>query len=148
MLHTLRDQVDDALGHCRPCHSGLPALLEAQGVAAALAAQYAIRTPVHLTSDGLERHPIEIEAAVYFCVLEALQNAAKYANATRIDVALGQHANVVTFEVRDDGGGFDMATDGNGTGSGHARPPRRCSAGTRRSSPRRGWARSSADVFP
>ena len=49
-------------------------------------------------------------------MLEALQNAAKYANAARIDVSLAQHANVVTFEVRDDGDGFDIATDGNGTG--------------------------------
>jgi signal transduction histidine kinase len=118
MLLALRDQVDDALDTLQALSLGVyPPLLEEQGIAAALAAQYTRSgLPVHLEADGVQRHPIEIEAAVYFCVLEALQNAAKYAQARRIDVSLAEHEHVVTFEVRDDGMGFDTAGRSSGSG--------------------------------
>ncbi len=118
MLVALREQADDALETLQSLSLGVyPPLLEDQGIAAALAAQY-MRThlPVHLATPDIGRYPIEIEAAVYFCVLEALQNAAKYADADRIDVILAEEDHAVTFEVRDDGSGFDTAADGNGTG--------------------------------
>ena len=44
--------------------------------------------PTTLDADGVGRYPQEMEAAVYFCVLEALQNVAKYAGATRAEVRL------------------------------------------------------------
>ena len=92
-------------------------LLEQQGIAAALAAQYTTGgLPVRMQSDGLGRHPIEIEAAVYFCVLEALQNAAKYAQANAIEIHLGQTDGAITFSVVDDGMGFDAGENGAGTG--------------------------------
>jgi signal transduction histidine kinase len=94
-----------------------PPLLEERGVAAALQSQFAGGDlPVQFDADGLARHTIEIEAAVYFCVLEALQNAAKYAGATRIDVRLRDDGDVVTFEIRDDGAGFATSAGGAGTG--------------------------------
>src|SRR5262249_50869295 len=58
----------------------------------------------------------EVEAAVYFCVLEALQNAAKYAQAQRARVTLGQDGHALTFTVGDDGRGFNQATTPMGTG--------------------------------
>jgi signal transduction histidine kinase len=62
---------------------------------------------VSVDATGVGRHPSEVEAAVYFCCLEALQNAAKHAaGATVVVIALADNS-VLRFEVRDDGAGFD-----------------------------------------
>jgi signal transduction histidine kinase len=53
---------------------------------------------------------------VYFCVLEALQNAAKYARASRIEVRLSADDGELSFVVEDDGRGFDPATTPRGSG--------------------------------
>ncbi len=118
MLAEIRGEIDAALDTLRSLSLGIyPPLLEAQGLAAALAAQY-VRTnlPVRLEADGLGRYPIDIEAAVYFSALEALQNAAKYARATRIAITLREQAGALTFSVDDDGVGFEPAGTGTGTG--------------------------------
>jgi signal transduction histidine kinase len=118
MLEELRGQIDLALDTLNALSLGIyPPLLEEQGIAAALAAQY-IRTtlPVHLDAEGLRRYPIETEAAVYFCCLEALQNAAKYSDATRIDVRLHDRGGQIVFEVADDGVGFDPGSTPTGSG--------------------------------
>jgi signal transduction histidine kinase len=52
---------------------------------------------------------------VYFSCLEALQNAAKYAQATSATVRLTTHDGLV-FEIRDDGRGFDPSSTSLGTG--------------------------------
>ena len=57
-----------------------------------------------------------MEAAIYFCCLEALQNVAKYADASSARVRLAGGARTVTFEVTDDGSGFDPARTALGTG--------------------------------
>jgi signal transduction histidine kinase len=57
-----------------------------------------------------------VEAAVYFCCLEALQNVAKYAAATRAWIRLTQDAGTLRFEVGDDGAGFDTSVTSFGTG--------------------------------
>jgi signal transduction histidine kinase len=69
-----------------------------------------------VAAEGVGRYPQDLEAAVYFCVLEALQNVAKYAGATRADVRLAGSGHELTFEVADDGAGFDQGTRGYGTG--------------------------------
>jgi signal transduction histidine kinase len=53
---------------------------------------------------------------VYFCVLEALQNIAKYAQASRVIIRLREEEGGLAFEVRDDGAGFDPTARGLGTG--------------------------------
>jgi signal transduction histidine kinase len=53
---------------------------------------------------------------VYFCVLEALQNVAKYAQARQARVTLGHDGGALTFTVGDDGRGFDQAATPMGTG--------------------------------
>ena len=94
-----------------------PPLLEEQGIAAALAAQYARSDlPVRLETDGLARYPIELEAAVYFCTLEALQNAAKYSHAAAISIGLRERDGSLEFDVEDDGIGFVVSENGGGTG--------------------------------
>jgi signal transduction histidine kinase len=72
--------------------------------------------PVTVEADGLGRYPQEAEAAVYFCVLEALQNVAKYAAASRAVVRLAGSADALEFSVTDDGAGFDTGSAGYGTG--------------------------------
>jgi signal transduction histidine kinase len=53
---------------------------------------------------------------VYFCVLEALQNAAKYAEASRVEVRLWRDDGDLRFAVADDGRGFDPSRTPKGTG--------------------------------
>ena len=72
--------------------------------------------PVVIEPDGVGRYLPQIESAVYFSVLEALQNIAKYAKATCATVRLSHGQERLTFEVTDDGRGFDTARTGFGTG--------------------------------
>ena len=88
-----------------------------RGLVEALGAQ-ARRSPVPVTiePDGLGRYGPEVEAGVYFSVLEALQNVAKYAEASSARVLLEGANGEVRFEVCDDGRGFDPADTRLGTG--------------------------------
>jgi signal transduction histidine kinase len=118
MLEEIQGEVDAALDTLRSLALGIyPPLLEEEGIAAALAAQYVRSSlPVRMEADGIGRYPIELEAAIYFCALEALQNATKYANATAITIAFREHDGALEFSVADDGGGFDPGSNGMGTG--------------------------------
>ena len=118
MIQEIGGEVDAALDTLRSLALGIyPPLLEEQGIAAALAAQYTrSELPVRMETDGIGRYPIELEAAVYFCTLEALQNAAKYARATSISIAFRERDDALEFSVTDDGVGFSTETNGSGTG--------------------------------
>src|SRR5205823_4537029 len=109
LLGKLQGQATEALDDLRDLARGIyPPLLADQGLAAALAAQARKAPfPVEVQSDGIDRYPQEAEAAVYFCCLEALQNVAKYAGATKATVRLRADGEGVSFEVTDDGRGFD-----------------------------------------
>jgi signal transduction histidine kinase len=118
MLEEIGGEIDAALDTLRALALGIyPPLLEEQGIGPALAAQY-VRSglPVRMEADGTGRYPIEIEAAVYFAALEALQNAAKYAHANEITIAIAPEDGAIRFSVRDDGVGFDPAATGEGSG--------------------------------
>ena len=69
-----------------------------------------------MASDGIGRYPIELEAAVYFCTLEALQNAAKYAHASAITISFRELDGALEFSVVDDGVGFDPTSRPAGSG--------------------------------
>jgi signal transduction histidine kinase len=69
-----------------------------------------------VAADGLGRYPREVEAAVYFCCLEALQNATKHSEASGVVVRLSAEDGELRFEVEDDGVGFDPRRTGQGTG--------------------------------
>jgi signal transduction histidine kinase len=89
-----------------------------KGLAAALESQARKATlPVSVDADGVGRYPQETEAAVYFCVLEALQNIQKYARATRATVSVSGRDGQLTFEVGDDGIGFNPAAQRKGSGT-------------------------------
>jgi signal transduction histidine kinase len=107
-----------ALENLRDLARGIyPPLLAEQGLAAALEAQAEMSpVPVTLAADGLRRYPQETEAAVYFCVLEALQNVAKYAGASGAAVTLASANDALEFSVADDGSGFDTGSGPAGSG--------------------------------
>src|SRR6266700_1537325 len=112
LLAELRQDAAGAVEDLRDLARGIyPPLLASMGLVAALEAQ-ARKAPVptSVTADGVERYPQDMEAAVYFCVLEALQNVAKYAGATRAEVRLAASGQDLEFEVTDDGAGFDPAS--------------------------------------
>ena len=118
MLELLQAEAADALEDLGDLARGIyPPLLADQGLPAALEAQ-ARKSPVPVTveADGIERFPQDIEAAVYFCCLEALQNIAKYAGALRATVILTDGAGELAFQIADDGVGFDAHASGYGTG--------------------------------
>jgi len=72
--------------------------------------------PTTVEADGIARYPQDLEAAVYFCTLEALQNVAKYAQASSAAVRLRRNDGTLEFEVEDDGRGFDRSTASLGSG--------------------------------
>jgi signal transduction histidine kinase len=117
-LERLRVEANDALENLRDLARGIyPPVLVDQGLVPALTAQARKSTvPVEVQADGVGRYPQEVEAAVYFVTLEALQNVAKYANARKAVVTLEQQNGRLRFTVEDDGVGFnaDKTKSGNG----------------------------------
>ena len=63
-----------------------------------------------VTTREVGRYPDVVESAVYFCVLEALQNVVKHAAGVhRVRITLDGGGERLTFSVRDDGLGFGDA---------------------------------------
>jgi signal transduction histidine kinase len=118
-LRDLSEETNVALATLLDLASGIyPAELEESGIGPALATQgRTAGVPIVIDVDGVGRLPIEIEAAIYFVCLEAMQNAAKYAHATELRVALAREGDGIAFSVRDDGVGFDTTTSAS-TGTG------------------------------
>ncbi|HVF31950.1 MAG TPA: sensor histidine kinase [Acidimicrobiales bacterium] len=118
MLDQLHAMVKDTVAEVRNLAHGIyPPLLVGSGLAPALRAA-ATLSPLSVLVDTevTERFRPEVEAAVYFCCLEALQNAAKHAPAAEVVVRLWEDAGGLLFEVADDGPGFDPAVGGDGHG--------------------------------
>ena len=118
ILGELQAETTEALEDLRDLARGIyPPLLADRGLAAALEAQARKASlPVEVKAGDLGRYPAEIEAATYFSCLEALQNVAKYADATRATVTVSDGTGILRFEVTDDGRGFDPDATGYGTG--------------------------------
>lgn len=103
----LKAEVASALDDLRSLGRGLsPPLLESQGLKGALTA-LARRASVNVelrVDPG--RFGREVEAAVYFCISEALQNASKHSGASRVLIEVEGRDDRLDFAVRDDGHGF------------------------------------------
>jgi signal transduction histidine kinase len=94
-----------------------PPRLEDAGVAAALAAAIGVADgSVSITETDVRRYPTHLEAAAYFCCLEAVQNASKHAGASTVHVELRGMPDGLALTVADDGAGFDPATTPPGSG--------------------------------
>ncbi len=120
LLDELKTDLQGAIAELRALAHGIyPPLLVSGGLAQALpAAANRSTLPTSLHCEDSERHPSDIEAAVYFCCLEAIQNANKHAGegaTLTIRVWRGDN-NELCFEVADDGAGFNAS---GAAGKGH-----------------------------
>jgi signal transduction histidine kinase len=117
LLNQVTSEIAAALASLRELARGIyPALLADMGIAAALDAQARkAPIPVLVEADGIGRYPQEIEAAVYFCVLEALHNLARHADA-HASVRLSVSDGDLQFEVTDDGQGPEPGAGRPGVG--------------------------------
>jgi signal transduction histidine kinase len=118
LLHEIGDETVEALEDVRSlAHGVYPALLMQRGLRDALR-EAALRAPIPVRVDasGIGRYPPEVESAVYFCCMEAMQNAVKHgAGASLISLALSDDGPL-RFEVADNGAGFDVDATPPGTG--------------------------------
>ena len=122
VLAEIEGDLDEAKEQLRSLAHGLfPPLLTIGGLCDALPAAVA-RSPLAATVEvaGVGRHGSEVEAAVYFCCVEAIQNAAKHAGDTaRARVRVWEDGDALRFVVADDGRGFDRDGSGQGGHGGH-----------------------------
>lgn len=118
MVAQISVEAEDAVDTLRDLARGIyPPLLEAEGLQVAVEAQArSAPIPVTVHAAGMERYSREVETAVYFCVLEALSNVIKYAEASSAHVRLEQFGDRLRFSVEDDGVGFDPHKATSGTG--------------------------------
>ena len=118
LAHEVVVETSEALESLRELAHGIyPPLLAKHGLAEALESQARkAPIPVSVRSDGVARYSQDLEAAIYFCCLEALQNVTKYANASHAWVSLHHEAGGMRFEVGDDGDGFDRSAVDFGSG--------------------------------
>jgi signal transduction histidine kinase len=125
VLQELGFEAERALDELRSiAHGVYPPLLSDRGLPDALhsvAAQAPM--PVHVVAVGITRHRVEIESAVYFTCVEALQNALKHARgATGVWIELTETSSRLSFAIRDDGSGFTSEDhDGRGLQNMHDR---------------------------
>jgi signal transduction histidine kinase len=119
VISQLQDDVKSAIEELRSLAHGIyPPLLSSAGLGEAMAAACR-RAPLSASLDAavVERYAPEVEAAVYFCCLEALQNAAKHAGAgASARVRIWEEAGGLLFEISDDGEGFETSRHGEGAG--------------------------------
>jgi signal transduction histidine kinase len=118
LLDSLAGEVQQTIQELRELAHGIyPPLLVDSGLVEALrAAANRNPLPVDIVAEGIGRYSSETEAAVYFCCLEALQNAAKHAPEATVEVRLWEESGGLLFTVSDDGPGFDPAQAQRGHG--------------------------------
>jgi signal transduction histidine kinase len=97
-----------------------PRALAQRGLVGALTAAAAVAgrsgTRVEVTGAVGPDVPQDVAVAIYFCCLEAVQNATKHAEASHIGLAVWQSDGLITFEISDDGRGFDPSRSPKGSG--------------------------------
>jgi signal transduction histidine kinase len=118
LLGQIETETQTALEDLRDLARGIyPPLLADEGLVAALRAQ-SRKAPVdvRLEAEQVGRYAADVEATIYFCALEALQNVAKYADTGLAVVRLAQSNGTLSFTVEDEGRGFDPDAVRSGTG--------------------------------
>jgi signal transduction histidine kinase len=122
-VHELGDEIEATLEELRAlAHGVYPSVLADRGLKDALRTVLS-RSPVHarLLARGITRHPPEVETAVYYTCVEAVQNAIKHAGpSSGVWVSLEQNHDL-RFEVRDDGAGFAPPAGASNGGLGNMR---------------------------
>jgi len=110
-----KDELGAALDELRELARGIhPAILSERGLGAALES-LAARSPVPTSVDAsVGRVAERVEVAAYYLVSEALANAVKHAQASKLSITVLRSGGLLVVEVADDGVGGATA----GTGSG------------------------------
>ena len=127
-LERLSERTTVALDDLREVARGIfPPLLSDEGLAAALGAlarRAGNETQLSILGGTPDtRYDAAVEAAIYFCCVQALQNAERHAPGRRVDMTLTHGPGEVSFSVRDRGTGFDVDTRRGGEGlQDHAGP--------------------------
>ena len=118
LLDELDRGVRESISSLRDLAHGIyPPLLRDAGLGEALrAAAKRSPLPVTVTAGDLGRHPEQVEAAVYFCCLEALANVAKHAPGAAVTIMLRAVPGELRFQVTDTGPGFDAGSVPAGAG--------------------------------
>ena len=119
LLAVMGSQMDDVLDELRSLARGIyPSLLSQCGLIEALrAAGRSSSNPVQVRTAHVDRYGEELEVAVYFCCLEALQNVAKHAGrGASATVTVRQEGSLLRFEIQDYGVGFSPETTVPGSG--------------------------------
>jgi signal transduction histidine kinase len=122
MLTMQADAADAAIETLSALSRGIyPEGLADRGLEAALSAAVAGSSiPVTIGTHATRRPPPTVEAALYFCGMEAVQNAAKHSGANTVSVRLSETAYTWRLAVVDDGTGFDLTQEGDHSGVGLA----------------------------
>ena len=119
ILDDLGQGLQDAVQELRALAHGIyPPLLVDRGIEEALqAAAGRAALPTVVIAAGLDRYSPEQEAAVYFCCMEAMQNAGKHAGeGAHLEVRVWTEGSELCFRVSDDGAGFDITSAARGAG--------------------------------
>ncbi len=118
MLDQLALAIKETITELRELAHGIyPPLLADRGLGEALLAA-ANRSPLGVTvhATGIGRYGPEVEAAIYFCCTEALQNAAKHAAGAQVQLRVWEEAGGLLFSVSDNGPGFEQERARSGHG--------------------------------
>ncbi|MEQ1873401.1 MAG: histidine kinase [Ilumatobacteraceae bacterium] len=118
MIDEIRGDLQNAITELRALAHGIfPPLLMSGGLAEALPAAASRAALPTTTEIVVGRHPQEVEAAVYFCCMEAMQNSGKHAGeGASSAIKVWETDSTLHWEVADNGPGFDPSS---GAGSGH-----------------------------
>jgi signal transduction histidine kinase len=101
-----------------------PSILADRGLSGALfslAGRIELPLVLDIAPDPLPRLDLEVETNAYFLVSEAVTNALKHADATRVAVTVRLEGDTLLVEVEDDGLGFDPTTVAHRGGLTHLR---------------------------
>jgi signal transduction histidine kinase len=126
-LNEFGEEVQQAIDEVRALARGVyPMMLTSKGLSAALvsASRYTL-TPTTVSARGIRRCRPEVESAVYFTCLAAIDNAAKHAGPAEVYVRAWDSAQAVHFTVCDTGCGFDPNRTPSGAGLANGLEPGR-----------------------
>lgn len=118
LLDSLAGDAQLAIEEIRTLAKGIhPPLLEAEGLGAAIRSiAGSSGLDVRVAVDGLARHPIDVEAAIFYCISEALSNVAKHAPGSPVEIRISESGGLLNFSVADRGPGLANSNGAHGSG--------------------------------